>query len=419
MKTKAVLFLKDHKKFLLYTGLALLFLVLFSFFDKAAVLWIGNSQKTVYNSEIYQWLESVDPFINFISHGTTLIIMAFLLCVLGKMLSKRLYSLGKILFIGFLSSGIAVQFLKHLIGRARPRLTHELAVIGPSLRFGYDSFPSGHTAVVFCLAYILSQYSPEYSFFFYTFSLVVGFERIEDLSHFPSDVLAGAILGLIIGKLLLKIMTSSSPAYNRNIGETVKGDITMEEKPRFFDRNRIPLSFALVMIFMIEDIFGRVRPRDIDSLGDFWGLAGLLIVLIGVLLRSWAAGVIKKRDSLATTGPYALMRHPMYIGSFLMALGFCTILNDIDNILLVLIIIPVIYIPKIRQEELDLAKKFGKEWEGYKKRTSIFFPKRVPFELSSGSNWSLAQWARNREYQAFFTSFFALIALELYRELLF
>lgn len=100
------------------------------------------------------------------------------------------------------------------MGRARPRLTDDLVFIGPSLKGVYDSFPSGYTAVVFCLAYILSQHFPKYRFIFYIFAFMVGFERLEDISHFLSDVLAGGIVGIIVGKLLsVKLIERESMQY--------------------------------------------------------------------------------------------------------------------------------------------------------------------------------------------------------------
>lgn len=190
-------FLKENKR-LFY--LAFMLPLFFFYLDKAIILWMRDFHKS--NLLIYPFLESVDLLINFTSHGATLVIIALMLYVLGRYLNQRFCHVGRSMFIGFISAGIIVQILKHSIGRARPRITDSTLLIGPSLKGGYDSFPSGHTAVVFCLAYILSQQIPKYRLLFYTFAFMVGFERVEDISHFPSDVLAGAILGILTGKLL-------------------------------------------------------------------------------------------------------------------------------------------------------------------------------------------------------------------------
>jgi len=185
----------------------------------------------------------------------------------------------------------------------------------------------------------------------------------------------------------------------------------------FLFANRIQLSFFIVIICMVEDIMEKVRPHDIISFSDFWGTVGLILVLVGALLRSWAAGVVHKGKQLQTTGPYALARHPLYVGSFLIAIGFCAIIGDGENIWVVLFLGLVMYLPKIREEEAVLSKRFGEAWDKYKKETS-FISLKVP-TLSMFSEWSFSQWRRNKEYYTFFTSLVMLTALELIRKLLF
>ncbi|HDH53194.1 MAG TPA: isoprenylcysteine carboxylmethyltransferase family protein [Nitrospirae bacterium] len=135
---------------------------------------------------------------------------------------------------------------------------------------------------------------------------------------------------------------------------------------------------------------------------------------MGVFLRSWAAGTIHKNRELADHGPYAITRHPLYIGSFLMFTGFATIIGDDENIWFVLIIFFLFYFPAIRREEQNLHQKFKGEWSDYIERTSIFFPKKIPVNILS--TWSLKRWLNNREYRAFAVSLIALTILELIHE---
>ncbi len=204
-------FSKENKR-LLY--IALMLPVFFLYLDRLVILWMRNFHRG--NLEIYSFFECIDILTNFLSHGSTLLIFSLMLYISGKYLNQRFYPVGRSLLIGFISAGIVVQVLKHLIGRARPRITDNTFLIGPSLKGGYDSFPSGHTTVAFCLAYILSQHFPGYRFLFYIFAFVVGFERVEDLSHFLSDVLAGAILGIIVGKLIVKVFHTWGEQYVRD-----------------------------------------------------------------------------------------------------------------------------------------------------------------------------------------------------------
>jgi len=73
----------------------------------------------------------------------------------------------------------------------------------------------------------------------------------------------------------------------------------------------VPLGFLLAPIFILL-----ARPRPVTlAIGGVIGLAGLL-------LRMWASGYLRKNDQLATAGPYAHTRNPLYLGSFLIGLGF-------------------------------------------------------------------------------------------------
>ncbi|MBU0700401.1 isoprenylcysteine carboxylmethyltransferase family protein [bacterium] len=181
-------------------------------------------------------------------------------------------------------------------------------------------------------------------------------------------------------------------------------------------QNRVKLSFIIFTFLLIKNFFiDKVRPHDICSFQDLWGFAGLLLVVSGVGLRSWAAGIICKCDSLATTGPYCLTRHPLYVGSLLMAIGFCFIIGDSLNLWVVLGIAFIIYFPTIHKEESFLAQKFGEEWDKYAQHTSILFPKSIPLNICS--NWSLGQWLHNKEYNAFASSLVVLIVLEFLHKL--
>jgi membrane-associated phospholipid phosphatase len=207
-------YLKEGRKLFYVAGALPVF---FLYLDKTIVLWI----RSFYNElEIHRFLWSLDSVINVVGNGATLIFGALLLWVAGRFLSQKMCIVGKSLFIGLLSSGIMVQVMKHLIGRARPRLTADPVFIGPSFRRGYDSFPSGHTALVFCLAYILSRHLPKYRVVFYMFASVVALERVEDFAHFPSDILAGAMIGLIVAKILsVKVLPSDGMRYAANTTE--------------------------------------------------------------------------------------------------------------------------------------------------------------------------------------------------------
>jgi membrane-associated phospholipid phosphatase len=181
-------------------ALGVLFCVFLFCFDRNAVLWAKSLHNS--GSSLHVMLERIDPVINFISHGMTLLMLSIILFVAGKILNSSLCGLGKLLIKGFIFSGVTAQILKYVAGRARPRLSFETLFYGPSTGDSYHSFPSGHTTVAFCFAYILAGHFPRYRNYFYLLASIMAFERVEDLKHFPSDVCAGAIIGVVIARIL-------------------------------------------------------------------------------------------------------------------------------------------------------------------------------------------------------------------------
>jgi membrane-associated phospholipid phosphatase len=174
---------------------------IFTFYLDGAVLsWIKNFYAAHPGAQ--QVDHAIRPPIKILSHGTTLFALSLGLYLFGGSISRTLRDAGRTLFLGLLSAGISVQILKHIIGRARPSVTFDTVFIGPSVKYAYDSFPSGHTASAFCLAFIFSQFFPKYRGGFYLFGVIVALYRIDGLSHFPSDVMAGALLGTIVGKII-------------------------------------------------------------------------------------------------------------------------------------------------------------------------------------------------------------------------
>jgi len=109
-------------------------------------------------------------------------------------------------FAGLLSlaaAGLLVQIIKHLVGRPRPG-QNMLAWDLQGLSFDSDlhSFPSGHATTTFALAAVLAARFPRWSWAFYLAALFISLGRVVGGSHFVSDVLVGAMLGLVVGWLL-------------------------------------------------------------------------------------------------------------------------------------------------------------------------------------------------------------------------
>jgi protein-S-isoprenylcysteine O-methyltransferase Ste14 len=164
----------------------------------------------------------------------------------------------------------------------------------------------------------------------------------------------------------------------------------------------------VVTAVVIWNLFHGIAPRDIGNVP--WGVAGAVIVLLGVGLRSWSAGIIHKTETLTTVGPYALVRHPLYIGSLLIAVGFCILVVTPIEAAVILGVLVSFHVRKARREERKLSAKYGEVWQEYAKRTGAFHPKQAPAGVFA--RWSLSQWAHNKEFGALLTGIIALAVIE-------
>ncbi len=151
-------------------------------------------------------LEKLGLCLNQLGKGDSLIFLCILLLIFGYFLGKR--ELVKTSFAGFLTLMIVaptVQTLKHLIGRARPKMNlGEFHFIGPHFfKGGFDSFPSGHSMASFALASVLSHQFPKGRYFFYgTATLIALVGRVSLRNHYLTDVIVGGMIGYFIGRAI-------------------------------------------------------------------------------------------------------------------------------------------------------------------------------------------------------------------------
>ncbi len=138
-----------------------------------------------------------------LGNGGTLVTVSLL--VLGAGLYLKRHSLTRLGMDSLLAHGVVallVNGLKHVIGRPRPRLTHSGGwQWWPSLDSGLDSFPSGHTSASVAAVTVLARALPRLRWVPFAMAAWVGASRIWRGSHFPSDVVAGMVMGFAVGSI--------------------------------------------------------------------------------------------------------------------------------------------------------------------------------------------------------------------------
>ncbi|MGH9880114.1 MAG: methyltransferase family protein [Pyrinomonadaceae bacterium] len=158
-------------------------------------------------------------------------------------------------------------------------------------------------------------------------------------------------------------------------------------------RWRVPLGFLCAAVFILL-----ARPTPLTL------AVGGAISIIGLAIRAWAAGHIRKNAVLATTGPYAYTRNPLYVGSFFLGLGFTIAAGRWVLALLFAALFLGIYLPVMRVESSTLAEIFGDHYRRYANVVPLFFPRLRPYRAEDvGVNkFEGTLYLKYREYRAAF-----------------
>ncbi|MEP7344180.1 MAG: isoprenylcysteine carboxylmethyltransferase family protein [Gemmatimonadaceae bacterium] len=156
-------------------------------------------------------------------------------------------------------------------------------------------------------------------------------------------------------------------------------------------RLRLPLGFLLSFAYL-----ALARPTQ-ESL-----VIGGLIALTGVAVRAWASGHIMKNDRLATTGPYAHTRNPLYFGSFLIAAGFATAAYW-ALLFAVIGFFALIYRPTMEREETNIRGRFPDAYEKFEANVPAFVPRLTPWRAEgegAENSFSPALYMKHGEWKA-------------------
>jgi protein-S-isoprenylcysteine O-methyltransferase Ste14 len=130
-----------------------------------------------------------------------------------------------------------------------------------------------------------------------------------------------------------------------------------------------------------------------------WLWLSIAFTTVGELIRIWAAGHLRKEQIITTGGPYRSIRNPLYLGSFLIAIGFCLVAGSIWVWLLVVAYFALCYLPVIHQEKSFLSAKFPDVYPDYAAAVPAFYPTWKLYQKSS-TQFSWQQVIRNKEYNA-------------------
>jgi len=174
----------------------------------------------------------------------------------------------------------------------------------------------------------------------------------------------------------------------------------MGEWSKIARRIRVPLGFVFAVLY-----FWLARPswRSIAL--------GAIGIGAGLLIRALASGHVRKNEALATTGPYAYTRNPLYLGSLVMGLGFAVAARSWWVGVALVVMFVAIYLPVIRDEEKFLRRKFP-EFEEYARRVPRMWPRVLAHSgAGEGAGFSWDLYWKHREYNALFGALGMMAAL--------
>ncbi len=174
-------------------------------------LTISNSFSNIYLKDFFVKITELGNSIWYF--GISILLLLFFyttkrvnLIKIEKLENKINFFISSIVYL--ISIGLITQILKHIFGRARPN--HFDFTGGDNFDFftfesNFHSFPSGHSSTIFMVFFILVGILPKLKHFFLILTFIVAISRVVVGAHFLSDVIAGALLSLIVYKSLNRL----------------------------------------------------------------------------------------------------------------------------------------------------------------------------------------------------------------------
>ncbi|MDP2921869.1 MAG: isoprenylcysteine carboxylmethyltransferase family protein [Candidatus Omnitrophota bacterium] len=130
------------------------------------------------------------------------------------------------------------------------------------------------------------------------------------------------------------------------------------------------------IVLLSNSVFPHERQPALDGV---LSAVGMGLVLFGFLFRISARGYKEENtlngNALVKTGPYAIIRNPMYFGTFIIGTGVVVMLLELWFFFLFAAVFFMIYIPQIKKEEKILLERFGREYKEYCRSTPKYLPR--------------------------------------------
>lgn len=156
---------------------------------------------------------------------------------------------------------------------------------------------------------------------------------------------------------------------------------------------------------------------------------GVVFVLLGESVRLWADGYVghvkvnstehwrndPKIGRLVTAGPYAYVRHPLYVGTFLIGVGFCVVAKSLLLAVAALVFFLLVYDRKAAQEERTILGEWGEAYAAYQRAIPRWLPRFRPYPHRDGQ-WSWAGIRASKEWKTLLWVIVLLLGLYFWEE---